>query len=207
MNLILDFSVVPSEVEILFVGPKKPTEKLPERITWVNSPLGRGRQLNAGANATEKKYLWFLHSDSQLPLNALENLEHSFQTDPSAIYYFNLAFTRNGPKLLAINFVGTWLRSHFLKLPYGDQGFCVRRGVFSRIGGFNEDLIQGEDDEFIWKAHLANIPVRCTGSWIRSGAQKFQENGWGKQTLKDIHLGTRQGLPNFIKLLRTKAMA
>ncbi|MDZ4662881.1 MAG: hypothetical protein SGJ18_14810 [Pseudomonadota bacterium] len=207
MHLITDFSIFPKEVEIIFVGPRAPTEKLPPRIKWVTSKLGRGHQLNIGAGATNKKYLWFLHSDSQLPIDALDNLEYAFHVNPSAIYYFNLAFSQDGPSLMFINSLGVWFRSHFLKLPYGDQGFCVRRGVFSRLGGFRENLPYGEDHDFIWQAHLANIPVRCTGSWIRTSARKYQQNGWSRQTLKHLQLGAKQAVPNFFKLLRTRVMA
>jgi glycosyltransferase involved in cell wall biosynthesis len=49
---------------------------------------------------------------------------------------------------------------------YVEEGFAatanlfVRRAVFDRVGGFDEDLISGGDHEFGWRCERAGIPIR-----------------------------------------------
>ena len=37
-------------------------------VTWLVSPAGRGRQMNAGARRARGRWVLFLHADTQLPV-------------------------------------------------------------------------------------------------------------------------------------------
>ena len=41
-------------------------------VRWVDGPAGRGRQLNAGADAAQGQWLWFVHADCRLPAGWLD---------------------------------------------------------------------------------------------------------------------------------------
>ncbi len=215
VHLIADLKRLPLESEILFVGPELPSKSLKyllddltssRNVRWLDSPKGRGRQLNAGVKATQKPYLWFLHADSRLTKTVVPALEQSLQLQPSALHYFNLAFLDDGPALTAINTVGVWIRSHLLGLPFGDQGFCLARRIFEQLGGFREDASYGEDHLLVWQARTQRIGLCCTGALIKTSARKYREYGWCATTLKHLILTTKQALPEWLKLLRKRAL-
>ena len=66
-----------------------------KNVKVINSPKGRGTQLNAGAKAANGEFLIFLHADTFLPDNAF-NLIEEFFTDPAhKICRFLLGFDFN----------------------------------------------------------------------------------------------------------------
>src|SRR5262245_27736654 len=102
----------------------------------------RAAQMNEGRAKTAKKYLWFLHADSVIQEESVTALEISIRQHPNALHYFNLAFEVDSP-LMKINSFGANLRSHFLKMPFGDQGFCISRENFDGVGGFDISVPYG----------------------------------------------------------------
>lgn len=209
-SLLKDLNELPAETEILLVGPKRPRklETLKQRsshagrqIHWIDSPLGRAKQLNIGAEFTQKKFLWFLHADSRLSVDAFSALEDALIRDPHALYYFNLKFLDDGPPLTKINTVGAWIRSHWLLLPFGDQGFCISKTLFELLSRFPENVSYGEDHLFVWSARRAGIPVRPVSAQICTSSRKYRENGWAKTTLRHGFYTVRQAFPEWIKLL------
>lgn len=214
-ELILDLHRLPAESEILFVGPSPAKVLKPlfdefatdRKVRWLQAPMGRGCQLNAGVKATEKPYFWFLHADSRFHQSALHSLHQSLQQQSDALHYFNLAFLDDGPALTAINAIGVWLRSHLLGLPFGDQGFCLAQTLFERLGGFREDVNYGEDHLLIWQARSQGIDLRCTGGLIRTSARKYRQYGWCATTFNHLTLTAKQAFPEWIKLLRCRALS
>ena len=214
-EMVADLKKLPLESEILFVSPELPSKALKHlfddlasnrNVRWFQAPKGRGRQLNAGVKATQKPYLWFLHADSRFSESALHLLEKSLQHQPNALHYFDLAFLDDGPALTALNTVGVWIRSHILGLPFGDQGFCLNRKLFERLGGFPENVSYGEDHLFVWQARIQKISLRCTGGLIQTSARKYREYGWCVTTLKHLTLTVKQAFPEWLKLLKVRTL-
>jgi hypothetical protein len=214
-RLLDDLKRLPLESEIIFVGTDLPSKALKSlfddltssrNVRWLQAPKGRGRQLNAGVKAAQKPYLWFLHADSRFTESALHTLEKSLQHKPDALHYFDLAFLNDGPALTYLNTVGVWIRSHILGLPFGDQGFCVERKLFERLGGFREDVIYGEDHLFVWQARTQKISLRCTGGLIQTSARKYQKYGWHTTTLNHLSLTVKQAFPECLKLLKARTL-
>jgi len=212
-SLVADLKSLPVEAEILFVSPELPPKALKHFLDdlassrnakWLQAAKGRGRQLNAGANATRKPYLWFLHADSRLAKVTLHQLEQSLQQEPNALHYFNLSFLNDGPALTAINARGVWFRSHLLGLPFGDQGFCLTHKLLEKLGGFREDVRYGEDHLFVWQARHQGIELQCTGGFIKTSARKYRESGWGVTTLTHLALTAKQAFPEWLKLLKVR---
>jgi rSAM/selenodomain-associated transferase 2 len=101
----------------------------------VESPRGRGAQMNLGAREASGNVLWFLHADntveSQLPVSIRKILCE--QEVIGGAFRFHLSERRwYGPAIHAA--VG--IRSRVFHLPFGDQGLFVRRDVFETIGGY-----------------------------------------------------------------------
>ena len=158
--------------------------------------------MNLAAAATHRRFLWFLHADSRLGTSAISSLVRSLREAPDALHYFDLVFETDQLRRMAINNVGVWVRSHLLGMPFGDQGFCVKREVFARLGGFDEQARYGEDHLLVWSAHRAGIKVRCTGEKIGTSARKYLDRGWLATTVDHQALTIKQAWPQVRKLLK-----
>ena len=152
--------------------------------SWLVTSPGRARQLNAGARAALREHLWFLHADSRFAPDTVPALESALRAAPRALHYFHLAFLPDGPRAVALNALGTRFRSQWLGMPFGDQGFCIRRTLFDSLGGFDEGAPYGEDHLFVWRARRAGIAVRATGGTLRTSARRYGDRGWARTTLR-----------------------
>ena len=175
------------------------------KVKWLHSEIGRAFQMNVGASAATKPYLWFLHADSRFSRSTLSALEHSLGSEPRALHYFNLEFQDDGPKVMPVNAFGVWWRSHFLGLPFGDQGFCLSKEDFLKLGGYSESAPYGEDHLLVWKAKQIGLPLRCTSSTLSTSARKYQAKGWAKTTLRHGVLTWKQALPEFMRWTKLRA--
>ncbi|MCF6215888.1 MAG: glycosyltransferase family 2 protein [Emcibacter sp.] len=172
-----------------------------ESICVIKSLQGRARQQNAGAKAASREFLWFLHADSRLSERVIAALEAAIKARPEALHYYHLKFRQDGPAGMAINEWGAWFRSEILKIPFGDQGFCLRRDIFHQIGGFPQDAPYGEDHLLVWQARQAGVKLRCTGASLPTSARKYAAHGWLALTVKYQWRWIRQALPEAYKLL------
>jgi len=192
VNLWTDLEELPLETEIIFSGPKKPSRPIPSRVKWIDSAPGRAQQLNKGARNATRDFLWFLHADSRFTQSTLTALIQALNSDPNIFYYFDLRFLNDGPPLMCINEIGCWIRSRLMGLPFGDQGFCLSKMNFERLGGFPEEVPYGEDHLFVWRAHQYGVSLRSTRAVLKTSARKYQEQGWFHTTGLYYKLWTRQ---------------
>ncbi len=144
----------------------------------VRSPAGRSLQQNAGAAAADGDWLWFLHADTELTEETLPALARFIAADKSALGYFDLHFLGDGPALMRLNAAGVWLRSHCLRLPFGDQGFVMPRMLFNTLGGFDPATTRGEDHQLVWRVRRAGYPVRAVGAPLYTSARRYAARGW-----------------------------
>lgn len=209
-NLLKDLELLPEGAEIIFVMSDLPYTQLTtgekRNIRFIKSESGRAKALNAGAKAATKDYLWFVHADSKFYGNTISSLEKSLELFPDRIHYFNLKFLNDGPALIFLNEIGVRLRCYFFGIPFGDQGFCLSKVLFEKIGGFPENLLYGEDHLFIWHAKQFGIKIMCTGGKLLTSARKYKSEGWLRLTLKYQRLWCRQALPEIGKFLSKKVV-
>jgi hypothetical protein len=189
-GLLADLSTVAVGNEVLVVGCEpEPAEfrSAAALLTarWLQAPAGRGRQLNAGAAATSGKYLLFLHADSRLGANAWRALSEHCDIAESKILCFRLRFDETGGRLVRINEWGANARTIILGLPFGDQGFCVSRELYSRIGPFPESAPYGEDHLFVWRARRLGIKPHVLGASLTTSARAY-EGRWLKTTYEHL---------------------
>ena len=108
----------------------------------VEGAHGRGPQLNLGARSAAAGQLLFQHADCRLPGGWLPALRSVLDDEATALACFRLHTEPSGGRRRSPLY--RWwlrvfdLRSFGLGLPYGDQGFALRREVFDRVGGFQE---------------------------------------------------------------------
>lgn len=168
---------------------RAPPDKAGNDPQWLHlrAATGRASQQNAGAAAARGQWLWFLHADARLAADTLPALARFIAADVEALGYFDLRFLDDGPPLMRLNAAGAWLRSHCLRLPFGDQGLVLPRSVFNALGGFDASVARGEDHHLVWRARHARVPVRPVGASLYTSARRYAARGWGATTRE--HLG------------------
>lgn len=207
--LLGDLRDLPFSAEIICVA----TEQQPSGVTsatsivdgdvrWVVAKPGRASQLNEGAKRAQGRYLWFLHADSRVTPEAVRGLGKALARYPQALHYFNLAFATDGPKLMRLNSWGVWWRSHMCGMPFGDQGFCLEKALFERLGGYSETAPYGEDHLLVWMARRRGVRLKCTGQTLVTSARKYRERGWCRTTARYMWLTWYQAWPQFWMWLR-----
>jgi len=138
------------ECELLIVdgGSTDATVSIAERYGRViQSPKGRAKQMNIGAEAARGDVLLFLHADTQLPDNALDAIERALKSPQVVGGAFRLSFdcTSWPYRLVAWS---TNLRSRFHTVFTGDQAYFIRAESFRAVDGY-PDLALMEDLEII----------------------------------------------------------
>ena len=175
------------------------------RIIIIISPLGRATAMNVGSKYTEKSFLWFLHVDSRFTPDTIPFLEKSLGQDPEKMWFFRLTFMdERASRLVQVNQNVARIRSESWGIPFGDQGFCLKRELFFKAGRFPEDIKMGEDHIFLWQVKHAGISVDCTGAELLTSARKYHIHGWLYITLKYQYIWIKQAIPQYISLLRKR---
>jgi hypothetical protein len=89
-------------------------------------------------------------------------------------------------------------------MPFGDQGFCIRRRDWQALGGFPEAAPYGEDHLFVWKARRAGLPVRPLGLTLLTSARKYRDHGWLRTTARHFLLTYAQAWPQWLEQRRER---
>ncbi|EGN74991.1 hypothetical protein A28LD_1453 [Idiomarina sp. A28L] len=150
----------------------------------VVSAGSRAKSLNQGAENSADGYIWFLHADSRITAENVKALMQALNKNPSpaTIFYFNLVFREGG--LARLNALGANLRSVLFRAPYGDQGFCMQRSLWEKLGGYPENVEYAEDLLLVQAAKTNGVKIYRITSTLSSSARKYQQQGWLRLTLR-----------------------
>ncbi|MBA3312403.1 MAG: glycosyl transferase family 2 [Planctomycetota bacterium] len=197
---------LPVGTQVLLAGVEREPDAFQDTVRafrfdakWLQTRPGRAAQMNDAARIADAERLWFLHSDSRLPQAACAALIAATTEQPDALHYFSLQFV-DGPRMLRLNEFGVMLRCRLFGLPFGDQGFCLGRELFWRLGGFDERSAYGEDHLFVWAARRRGIRLHPVASVVKTSGRKYAERGWMRTTLRHLWLTFRQAVPEVIRL-------
>ena len=115
------------------------------KITLINAPRGRSKQMNLGAKYATGNILYFLHADSFPPKNfdqlIIEQIAHGHKAG-----CFRLQFDNNHWWLR----LASWLTQFSWRACRGgDQSQFITKALFEEIGGYDESFIIYEDNILI----------------------------------------------------------
>jgi rSAM/selenodomain-associated transferase 2 len=178
-----------SDVEVIIVDGQSGDEtvalceKMPLKYKpkIIISPLkGRANQLNFGASLAMGEILFFLHLDSQLPLDYFTQIEELLSRPQAIAGAFSLAIDAPQIHFRWLEKLVNW-RSRYFSLPYGDQGLFLKTSVFKMMGGFVPMPIM-EDYEFVQRLKKQGTIYISQASVLTSG-RRWQKLGILKTTL------------------------
>lgn len=161
--------------EILFVdgGSTDRTLKLLNgEYPVIFSEKGRAKQMNRGAMASHGEVLFFLHCDSEVPANALEEIERVMQNHRAGC--FGIAFHSYNCFMFTCRVISNH-RVKDRKVMFGDQGIFVERELFMEAGMF-PDMPILEDYQFSITLKEKGIRLGMTRSRIYTSDRRFQGN-------------------------------
>ncbi|AWX44021.1 hypothetical protein HME9304_01021 [Flagellimonas maritima] len=141
----------------------------------VHSKKGRARQMNLGAKQAKGEILYFLHADTLTPkdfdrqiLNAVEQGHESG--------CFRMRFDTKNPIL---RFFAWMSKINHTLCRGGDQSLFIKKHVFNKTKGFNEDYLIYEDTEFIQRLYQ-QTKFKILSDYVITSARKYREQGWLK---------------------------
>ena len=157
-------------------------------VRWMESPPGRGRQMNAGAAAAGGRWLIFLHADARLEHGWLRVISVADEQPGVVGGAFRLAIASSRWWARVIE-RGVALRTTLLRLPYGDQAIFVRRDVFDALGGYRPLQLMEDVDlvRRLWEAGRLHFPAVRT----RVSARRWERDGWLRRTVTNLWLFAR----------------
>lgn len=151
----------------------------------ISSPPGRAEQMNTGAKQARGDVLLFLHADSGFPPKGFEAIRLALQSNSTLGGAFRLRIDSPLFFLRVISAMAN-LRSSFLKLPYGDQGYFVRRDIFLKMGGYHSMPLM-EDIDFIRRLKKCGRIILLKES-ISTSPRRWDRKGYYYTSFRNIIL-------------------
>ena len=142
-------------------------------VRLIRSARGRGAQMNAGARAASGQWLLFLHSDTVLPDNAIQQIVAESSRRGAQVGCFHQRFSNPNLRLRFISAVHN-LRFRLTGVIYGDQAMFIRADLFHELGGFPEQ--QMEDVLFCETLIRHARPFMLPAS-VETDSRKFRQIG------------------------------
>ena len=171
-RLLFQLEAIRKECQIIFVdgGSSDATKQI---IAHAGYPCfegkGRGAQLNSGARRATGKILFFLHCDSVVPDNPLQQICEVMEAYDMG--FFGIRFDSTD-WVMGVCGRQSNRRAKYRQIPFGDQGIFLKKTLFESLGGFPE-LPLMEDYQFSLNARKAGIHMGQTQYPLTTSARKY----------------------------------
>jgi glycosyltransferase involved in cell wall biosynthesis len=174
------------EIIVADAGSKDDTKKIAKkfgcRIVKGGKPA-QGR--NAGAGAAKGSTLLFLDADVVLKNNSLKKVLKEFKKKKLKIATFFLlpSGEKKAPKFLFTFFYNIPIFLMEKILPHAAMGILIKKPLFKKLGGFDEEITLAEDHDLARRAkklgRLGKYGI-IKSSNIYVSDRRFRKEGWLK---------------------------
>jgi len=137
------------------------------------SPRGRARQMNEGARAATAPALLFLHADTVLPPQAVEQAVAALASH--AWGRFDVTIDGRSRWLPIVAMLMNW-RSRISGIATGDQAIFVRREAFEAVGGFPDQPLM-EDVEISRRLRRDVGAPACLHLRVVTSGRRWDQRG------------------------------
>lgn len=139
----------------------------------IESPRGRATQMNAGALASTRAVLLFLHADTLLPPEADRNVRQAIAR--GAVWgRFDVRIDGQHVLLRLVERLMNW-RSRLTGIATGDQAVFVRRDLLARVGGYPELPLM--EDIALARLLKRIAPPACLRQCVLTSGRRWEKNG------------------------------
>jgi len=152
----------------------------------IHAPRGRAAQMNAGASVAAGEVLWFLHSDSTPPHDALAHIEGILASGCCG-GCFRIWFDES-EWVFRIGDALSNLKVDLTGIAYGDHGFFCTVEAFRRVGGY--PVVSLLEDADLYRALGRSGGVRQAPAYIFTSARRYHAHGPWRTTLIYVALST-----------------
>ena len=187
---IRSWSEQPGEIIVVSAAPDPDLSALcaSQGCRYLESTRCRGAQLDRGARSAQAPVLWFLHADAQPHPSSLGDIALALaQGAEGGHFRFKFAGASSWRKALIERLVQ--LRVRLRGIPYGDQGFFVRRDVYLRCGGFAHQPLF--EEVALVKKLRARRRFRRLDTPIGVSPRRWERDGWIRRSLENRRLAIR----------------
>jgi rSAM/selenodomain-associated transferase 2 len=155
-------------------------------VIKVISKKGRANQMNEGIKYSTANILLFLHADTLLPSNAIEEIIVILKDTRIVAGAFDLSFDSNKYILKIISTIASW-RSRLTRIPYGDQAIFIRKDIFNEVYGY-KDIPLMEDVDLMIKLKQKNYKIHISNKKVITSARKWNNKGVFYTTIRNLIL-------------------
>jgi glycosyltransferase involved in cell wall biosynthesis len=173
-----DFEIIVSDA-----GSKDKTLEIAKKYNCKTVRGGLpGKGKNEGAKIAKGNFLLFLDADVIIPDGFLRKSTQEIEEKKMGVASCFMNPT-NGDKIISLlmsifyNFPALALESF---LPHGAVAIFVRKEIFDKIGGFDENVTLAEDHDFTRKASKLVKYRMIRSSKISISTRRFDTDGWIK---------------------------
>jgi len=154
-------------------------------VRLVTSATGRGCQMNIGASAAAGRWIVFLHADTRLPPQWIDEIRRAGAVPTVVGGSFRFRLDSNAWQARLIE-RAVERRVRWLDLAYGDQALFVRRDVFDALGGYREWPLM-DDVDFVRRLRQAGTLYHSAHAVLTS-PRRWERDGWWLRSAKNVLL-------------------
>ncbi len=138
----------------------------------IEAPKGRAKQLNHGAKNAKGDVFYFLHVDTLPPDNFDQSILDAI-TAGHEVGCFQMKFDSDSRFL---GFFAWFTRVNIKLCRGGDQSLFITKRLFEQAGGYNEEYVVYEDNEFIGRLYDM-VPFKILPRHVKTSARRYREKG------------------------------
>jgi len=163
-------------------------------VKWLPSDACRGLQLDAGAQAAieaaDADVLWFVHADSVVHANALEEISNSIKAGAIGGYFrFGLIGLQHW-RLQLFTALTNWRTQ--IGVPYGDQGLFMTVAAYQQAAGFAH-LPLFEEVRLVKRLRRLGR-FKMLPYVLATSPRRWQRDGWLRRIIINRGLAVAYGL-------------
>lgn len=143
-------------------------------LRLITAATGRARQLNAGARATQRPLLLFLHADTRLPMGADRLVQEALAMPGPVWGRFDVAIAGRHPALPLVAALMNE-RSRLTGIATGDQALFMHRKAFDAVSGFPDQPLM-EDIEISRRLKRISRPA-CLRQRVQTSGRRWEQGG------------------------------
>ena len=141
-------------------------------VTVLRSQKGRAKQMNLGAKNASGEILYFIHVDTLPPKDFDKSIIEAV-LNKNEVGCFQMKFDSNSRFL---GFFAWFTRVNIQLCRGGDQSLFITKNLFEKSGGFDENYVVYEDNEFIGRLYEIG-PFKILPRHVKTSARRYEERG------------------------------